>query len=161
MEYQNLKFKYIEKPELPDELNEGDIELMVSELNFLEEQARKKELTKRWYALGEKRKEIYKCLGLYCSKNPDEEILNNYIIDNPNGEEIIARLEVIKANYDAAESVYCNSYYFKRRKAYNEAGLTPDKLIVDLWELIVEQRDIEAMKSQAIRKIIKNLYPKE
>ena len=47
-----------------------------------------------------------------------------------------------------------------RRKEYLAKGLTPDKLIVALWEKVVEGRPEEADKIQAERIAIKDKYPK-
>lgn len=48
----------------------------------------------------------------------------------------------------------------QRKKEYFEKGLTPEKLIIALWEKIVEGRSEEADKLQAERLAVKQKYPK-
>lgn len=48
----------------------------------------------------------------------------------------------------------------KRKKEYFERGLTPEKLIIALWEKVVEGRSEEADKLQAERVKVKEKYPK-
>ena len=48
-----------------------------------------------------------------------------------------------------------------RQKEYLAKGLTPDKLIVALWEKVVEGRPEEADKIQAERIAIKQQIPKK
>ena len=53
-----------------------------------------------------------------------------------------------------------NTVEEKRKAEYLEKGLTPEKLIIALWEKVVEGRSEEADKLQAERQKVKEKYPK-
>lgn len=53
-----------------------------------------------------------------------------------------------------------NDYIFSRENAYLNAGLTLEKLVVDMWEKEVEGNPASSIATQAIREQIKLQYPK-
>ncbi|MCP4545956.1 MAG: hypothetical protein GY835_05760 [bacterium] len=52
------------------------------------------------------------------------------------------------------------AYQSQRRAAYLRAGLTPEALLVALWEAVVEERDDGLIELQAKREAIKSQYPR-
>ena len=69
-------------------------------------------------------------------------------------EKEILEIEEAKANLPKP------TYQELRANEYLEKGLTTDKLIVALWEKVVEGRSEEADKLQAERVKVKEKYPK-
>ena len=53
-----------------------------------------------------------------------------------------------------------NTVEEKRKAEYLEKGLTPEKLIIALWEDMVEGRPEEVNRIQAERLAVKQKYPK-
>ena len=70
--------------------------------------------------------------------------------EKPTEAEILAKLSELEAEW------YNLEYQRKRAEAYPDIN----KLIVALWEKIMENKDLPAEELQAAREIVKQLYPK-
>lgn len=86
-----------------------------------------------------------------------DEIGNEYFLTEATEELAIKKYNEIK--YREANPLP-PSYKELRAKEYLAKGLTPDKLIVALWEKVVEGRPEEADKIQAERIAVKDKFPK-
>ena len=73
-------------------------------------------------------------------------------------EQVLKEIEIYKKTVVALPSP---TYQEWRAKEYLAKGLTPDKLIVALWEKVVENRPEEADKIQVERVAIKEQIPKK
>ena len=58
------------------------------------------------------------------------------------------------------KNLIATEYQRQRQLAYNQSGLTIEKLVVDLWEKEVEGNPTSSIATQATREQIKLQYPK-
>lgn len=170
--YEELVLLFIEKPIISKETSDEDILLLIESLKKkdeetgieLAEQARKQDLVDRWQAINPYKREAFNLAGYAHVPNLEAEFFLPKILENPNHEEaesIMQLVEAKKAFVEAEIDAVENSVTNKRRKEYLALGITNDKMIVDLWERVVENRPEASNATQALRETVKQKFPKK